>query len=286
MPDPLPQLEIAIRHAARAGRIAEDVLRELAIAAGVDLLATQQAACRAGIWPARYARNARQLSLRDQLALLQSRVLLVGLGGLGGWLLEQLVRMGVGAITGVDGDCFEESNLNRQSLGNTAQLGQSKAEVAAARVAGINPAVHFTPVPRFADKILLIRLLRGMDLALDALGGLACRLPLQEAAAATGVPLVSAGIAGLTGWVAVVPPGQAGPVQWLGAGGADGAGETCGTDETGASPEEELGNLAPTAAAAASLQAAEALKLLIGRGAAPGMCVFDLADGTFQRVRL
>ena len=172
MPDPLPQLEIAIRHAARAGRIAEDALRELAIAAGVDLLATQQAACRAGIWPARYARNARQLSLRDQLALLQSRVLLVGLGGLGGWLLEQLVRMGVGVITGVDGDCFEESNLNRQSLGNTAQLGQSKAEAAAARVAGINPAVHFTPVPRFADKILLIRLLRGMDLALDALGGL------------------------------------------------------------------------------------------------------------------
>ena len=53
MPDPLPQLEIAIRHAARAGRIAEDALRELAIAAGVDLLATQQAACRAGIWPAR-----------------------------------------------------------------------------------------------------------------------------------------------------------------------------------------------------------------------------------------
>lgn len=280
MPDPLPQLEIAIHHAARAGRIAEDALRELAIAAGVDLLATQQAACRAGIWPARYARNARQLSLRDQLALLQSRVLLVGLGGLGGWLLEQLVRMGVGAITGVDGDCFEESNLNRQSLGNTAQLGQSKAEAAAARVAGINPAVHFTPVPRFADKILLIRLLRGMDLALDALGGLACRLPLQEAAAATGVPLVSAGIAGLTGWVAVVPPGQAGPIQWLG------AGETCGTDETGASPEEELGNLAPTAATAASLQAAEALKLLTGRGAAPGMCVFDLADGTFQRVRL
>ena len=286
MPDPLPQLEIAIRHAARAGRIAENTLCGLADDAGVDLLTAQQAACRAGIWPARYARNARQLSLRDQLALLQSRVLLVGLGGLGGWLLEQLVRMGVGAITGVDGDCFEESNLNRQSLGNTAQLGQSKAEAAAARVAGINPAVHFTPVPRFADKILLIRLLRGMDLALDALGGLACRLPLQEAAAAAGVPLVSAGIAGLTGWVAVVQPGQTGPIQWLSAGGTDGAGETCGTDETGASSEEELGNLAPTAATAASLQAVEALKLLTGRVAAPGMCVFDLADGTFQRVPL
>lgn len=193
MPDPLPQLEIAIRHAALGERIAEDALRELAIAAGVDLLATQRAACRAGIWPARYAWHARQLSLRDQLALLQSRVLLVGLGGLGGWLLEQLVRMGVGAITGVDGDCFEESNLNRQSLGNTAQLGQSEARPAP-RVAGINPAVHFTPVPRCGQNFADPAAARHGSGALDALGGLACRLPLQEAAAATGVPLVSASV--------------------------------------------------------------------------------------------
>ena len=276
MPDDLSQLESAIHGAARDGRITEQTLLELASAAGVDLLAAQRAACRVGIWPTRYVRNARQLSLQDQLALLESRVLLVGLGGLGGWLLELLARLGVGAITGVDADRFEESNLNRQLLGDADNLGQSKAEAAAARMAVVNPATHFTPVARFADEALSVRLLRGMDLALDALGGLDCRLPLLEAAARADVPLVSAGIAGLTGWVAVVLPGRPGPVQWLGAGAA----------ESATAPEEELGNLAPTAAMAASLQAAEALKLLTGRPPAPGMFIFDLADGDVQRIRL
>lgn len=276
MSERISQLESAIHAAACDGRIPEQVLRELAAAAGVDLLVAQRAACRVGVWPARYARNARQLSIQEQLALLESHVLLVGLGGLGGWLLELLARLGVGSITGVDADRFEESNLNRQLLGNAGNLGQSKARAAAARLAVVNPAIQFTAVPRFMDEALCARLLRDMDLALDALGGLDCRLSLQQAAARAGVPLVSAGIAGLTGWVAVVLPGQPGPVQWLGAGSTGSA----------ATPEEELGNLAPTAAAAASLQAAEALKLLTGRPPASGMFLFDLADGDIQRIRL
>lgn len=276
MSERISQLESAIHAAACDGRIPEQVLRELAAAAGVDLLVAQRAACRVGVWPARYARNARQLSIQEQLTLLESHVLLVGLGGLGGWLLELLARLGVGSITGVDADRFEESNLNRQLLGNAGNLGQSKARAAAARLAVVNPAIQFTAVPRFMDEALCARLLRGMDLALDALGGLDCRLSLQQAAARAGVPLVSAGIAGLTGWVAVVLPGQPGPVQWLGAGSTGSA----------ATPEEELGNLAPTAAAAASLQAAEALKLLTGRPPASGMFLFDLADGDIQRIRL
>lgn len=276
MSERISQLESAIHAAACDGRIPEQVLLKLAAAAGVDLLVAQRAACRVGVWPARYARNARQLSIQEQLALLESHVLLVGLGGLGGWLLELLARLGVGSITGVDADRFEESNLNRQLLGNAGNLGQSKARAAAARLAVVNPAIQFTSVPRFMDEALCARLLRGMDLALDALGGLDCRLSLQQAAARAGVPLVSAGIAGLTGWVAVVLPGQPGPVQWLGAGSTGSA----------ATPEEELGNLAPTAAAAASLQAAEALKLLTGRPPASGMFLFDLADGDIQRIRL
>lgn len=276
MSERISQLESAIHAAACDGRIPEQVLLKLAAAAGVDLLVAQRAACRVGVWPARYARNARQLSIQEQLALLESHVLLVGLGGLGGWLLELLARLGVGSITGVDADRFEESNLNRQLLGNAGNLGQSKARAAAARLAVVNPAIQFTAVPRFMDEALCARLLRGMDLALDALGGLDCRLSLQQAAARAGVPLVSAGIAGLTGWVAVVLPGQPGPAQWLGAGPTGSA----------ATPEEELGNLAPTAAAAASLQAAEALKLLTGRPPASGMFLFDLADGDIQRIRL
>lgn len=271
-------LRSAIINAARDGRVGESALCFLAEEAGADLLAVQQVACRAGVWPARYARNAGQISLEQQVALLQSRVLLVGLGGLGGWLLEQLLRLGVGHITGVDGDSFEESNCNRQILGTMNTLGHRKARAAAVRAALVNPAVDFIPLERFADGPDMVRLLRGADLALDALGGLDCRLSLQQAAATAGVPLVSAGIAGLTGWVAVVPPGCDGPAQWLGQGG-----------EQGPSPEEALGNLAPTAAMAAALQAAEALKLLTREKTQwpePAMYVFDLADGQFQHISL
>ncbi|MCD7984821.1 MAG: HesA/MoeB/ThiF family protein, partial [Desulfovibrio sp.] len=62
--------------------------------------------------------------------------------------------------------------------------------------------------------------------------------------------------------------------------------QSSGAAESATAPEEELGNLAPTAAMAASLQAAEALKLLTGRPPAPGMFIFDLADGDVQRIRL
>ena len=66
--------------------------------------------------PERYWRNARFLSRTDQEKLLQAHVVIIGLGGLGGTVLEELLRLGIGTITGVDMDVFELSNLNRQLL--------------------------------------------------------------------------------------------------------------------------------------------------------------------------
>ena len=74
----------------------------------------------------------------DRLA--QSRVIVVGLGGVGGAAAEVLARSGVGALTLVDGDTFEPTNLNRQILCTVADVGKNKAEVAAARVHGVNPS--------------------------------------------------------------------------------------------------------------------------------------------------
>ena len=92
----------------------------------------------------------------------------------------------------------------------------------------------------------------------------------EEAAAKAGVPLVSAGISGLTGWVAVVRPGENGPAAYLGAG-----------DEHGGGVEETEGNLAPTAALAAALQASEVLKVLTGKPHQKGLLLFDLAENLF-----
>ena len=113
-------------------------------------------------------------------------------------------------------------------------------------------------------------LARRADVVVDALGGLRDRRAVQEAAAKAGVPLVSAGISGLTGWVAVVRPGENGPAAYLGAG-----------DEHGGGVEETEGNLAPTAALAAALQASEVLKVLTGRPHQKGLLLFDLAENLF-----
>ena len=106
---------------------------------------------------------------------------------------------------------------------------------------------------------------------MDALGGLASRLALHGAAGQAGLPLVTAAVAGLTGLVATVQPGSMSPYELLGGGGA---------------AEDGLGTPAPAVACAASMQASEALRLLTGRPPLAGVLLFDLSDGTFQRVRL
>ena len=84
---------------------------------------------------ARYARNIPALTGAECEILRQKRVLVVGCGGLGGHIIDQLARIGVGAIRAVDGDVFEETNLNRQFLSSVPLLGVSKAKAAADHIA-------------------------------------------------------------------------------------------------------------------------------------------------------
>ena len=267
------------------GRVSEDAARSVAEARGCSLREVQREICTAGLMPLRYARNARTLSPAQQGMLLDSRVLLVGLGGLGGHVLDTLARMGVGRITGVDGDVFEESNANRQLLCDSRTMGGSKAAAAAERVAVVNAAVDFVPVARFVQGQDFAPLVEGADVVVDALGGLTHRDELHAAAMAAGKPVVSAGIAGCSGWLAVVQPGGPSPLTLLGKGKMQGADQQHGQD-TPPSAEEWLGNLAPTVALAAALQCAEILKLLTGQQVLEGLLLFDLQDHTFIRVAL
>ena len=98
---------------------------------------------------ARYARNIPALSEAEILLLRQKSVAVIGCGGLGGYLIEYLARIGVGSIRCIDGDVFEESNLNRQLLSSPALLGTSKAAAAAARIREINPHVQADAFPVF-----------------------------------------------------------------------------------------------------------------------------------------
>src|SRR5512147_1622181 len=117
---------------------------ELAREHSADGREVEAAALAAGVVPLRYSRNMRSLSCEDQTVLLGAAAAVVGLGGLGGTVVEILARLGVGRLAVIDGDRFEDSNLNRQLLSSVEDLGRSKADVARERIHRVNPSVKVT----------------------------------------------------------------------------------------------------------------------------------------------
>ena len=156
----------------------------------------------------RYIRNLGALT-EEECALLRTKTVFVaGCGGLGGYLIEMLLRLGVGAIRTADGDAFEASNLNRQLLSSPQALGHSKAEAAAVRAAQINPEVRFEAIPAFVTEENAARLIRGCDAVLDALDNIGARRLLARACAEEGIALIHGAICGWSAQAAVVMPGE------------------------------------------------------------------------------
>jgi molybdopterin/thiamine biosynthesis adenylyltransferase len=205
-----------------------------------------------GLLPARYQRNRTTLSTADQLTLFRSRVAVIGCGGLGGYVIEQLARLGVGQLILIDPDIFEEHNLNRQLLALPANLGQAKVDVAQKRVAAINPAVTVTAYRDALGAVNGVALLAGAQVAVDALDTIQIRLELADVCNGLGIPLVHGAIGGWYGQVTTQLPGdqtlQKIYHNWI----------------EGKGVEQQLGNPAFTPAVVASLEVAEACKVLLG----------------------
>ena len=200
-------------------------------------------------WSPFLARNRGPFSARDQARLLESVVAVVGCGGLGGFVCEELARLGVGGLLLIDPDVFEESNCNRQIYASLPTLGRAKAEVAAERAAQVHGLCRTTPVVAdFREKTDLLRDRAG--LVMDCLDNSRARRELGRFCADAGIPLVHGAVREWYGQVAVQLPGH----RLL---------------ERLYPPRGRAGQpppvLACTVATVASLQAAEAVKLLLAR---------------------
>ena len=163
-------------------------------------------ALRNGIIPLRYLRNRATYSTEDQIRFLESRVAIVGLGGLGGTVVEILARAGIGRLTLIDGDRFEDHNLNRQLTSTENNLGTSKATAAKERVAAVNSAVNTTTHDTFLTNDNAARMITGCDVIVDCLDNISSRFVVEDAARQAGLPFVSAAVAGLAGHVTVIYP--------------------------------------------------------------------------------
>lgn len=230
-------------------------LRQVAAEWGLSRREAEIAALRERVLPMRYMRSLGTVGWEGQLALLQSTVGIVGVGGLGGWIIEGLARMGVGRLIIVDGDVFEENNLNRQALCQEQNLGQPKVEAARKRVAELNAAVEVVAHHAHVGEEEMAQLLNGADVVVDALDALPTRLALQRAARRLGVPMVHGAIAGFVGQVMTIFPEDLG---LFGLYGGD------RVPERGI--EIQWGNPAATPMMVAAWQVQEVVKLITGRG--------------------
>ena len=180
---------------------------------------------------------------QGQSRLLESRVTVVGAGGLGSAVLNYLVAAGVGHIRIVESDTVSPSNLQRQVLYTTAEIGALKAEAAAARLSRLNPGCRLEIV---AER------LHGSEAVVDCTDNYAARYVIDDYCASAGVPMVY-GTAEQAG-------GQVSVFHARGAGGY----RSLYPEEP---PQEEIvGVLSPVVGVIGSLQALETVKLLSGFG--------------------
>ena len=125
--------------------------------------------------------------------LRHSHVAVLGLGGVGSWCAEGLARCGVGTLTVMDEDTVSLSNTNRQLCALSSTQGMSKAEVLAARIRDINPAIHVRPITgRYEAASREGFFAGGYDFVVDAIDLVSCKVDLILSCRERGIPIISA----------------------------------------------------------------------------------------------
>jgi molybdopterin/thiamine biosynthesis adenylyltransferase/rhodanese-related sulfurtransferase len=234
--------------------------------------------------PAQQARYSRHLLIpevgtKGQAALLDSKVLLIGAGGLGAPAALYLAAAGVGTIGIVDFDVVEASNLQRQVIHSTERLGVKKVDSARQTIQALNPDVNVVTYDEMLKEDNVERLIAGYDVILDGTDTFETRYLVNDAAVAAGIPVVHASVFRFEGQLTTFVPYE-GP---------------CYRCLYPTPPPPELapgcsvaGVLGVVPGIMGMLQSNEVLKLVIGMGEplVGRLLLFDALDGSFSELRL
>jgi len=231
-----------------------------------------------GVVPERYLKNIGSLGLQGQIKLLESRVAVIGIGGLGSLLIELLARVGIGELLLIDGDIFVASNLNRQILLDEKSIGSFKTDLAKKRLKAINSAVSVDIFRGFLDDENAALLLKGCNVVADGLDNIADRLMLQSICCQLNIPLVYATVAGFVGQVCSIFPGDDSLYLIYGS-------EKPSIDQ---GVELQLGNLPATVGVTAALQSQEIVKIItnIGKPVRNKLLIIDTEYGEINTIDL
>ena len=245
-------------------------------AAGLPLVETTT------LTPEQKSRYSRHLLLPGvgadgQTKLLNSRVLMVGAGGLGAPAALYLAAAGVGTLRIIDFDSVEASNLQRQVIHTTDRVGMLKVESAAVQIRALNPDVVVEPINDMLTTENVASLLDGVDLVIDGTDTFEARYALNDAAVKLGIPVVHAGVFRCEGQLTVLAPGRGPCYRCL-------------------HPTPPPAEMAPSCGVAGVLgvlpgvigvlQATEALKMLLGIGEPliGRLLLWDALEGTFTEL--
>ncbi len=220
-----------------------------------------------------------QVDIDGQLRLKDSRVLIVGLGGLGSPVALYLAAAGVGELHLADFDTVDLTNLQRQVLHDTASVGLSKVDSALNRLQAINPEVRLVAHRNALDEDSLTAAVQAVDLVLDCTDNFATREAVNATCVAQGKPLVSGAAIRLEGQLSVFDPRRPeSPCYHCLYGHGSEAELTC----------SEAGVVGPLVGLVGSLQALEALKLLAGFGEplVGRLLLIDALGSRFRELRV
>lgn len=225
----------------------------------------------------------RQIALRElgssgQQKLRESRVAVVGLGGLGSVSALYLALAGVGELVLVDQDTVEMNNLHRQVLYSMSDLRYPKVEAAARRISMINPEAKVNPVPENLDQENIASILDGADCVVDGLDNMQTRYTINKFCVERKTPFVFGGAIGMEGNIAVLKTHETACLQCVLPGLDDADLPTCDT----------RGVLGATTGIIGAIQAMEAIKLLAGiEPQSKGkLLIFDFAQSEYRTVNL
>jgi adenylyltransferase/sulfurtransferase len=241
--------------------------------------------------PKSYERYSRQILFSEigeagQQRLLESSAVVVGCGALGTALANLLVRAGVGKLRIVDRDFVEPSNLQRQTLfeESDAQEALPKAVAAERRLRAINSGVWVEGIVADVGPKNAVELLREFPLILDGTDNFETRFLLNDVAIHLNVPWIYAAVVASYGVTLTVRPGETACLACALESESGNGSQTTGTEDTC----DTVGVLGAAAGVIASIEAAEAIKLLTGKSATAGgrLVSFDVWSGKFQSVRV
>jgi adenylyltransferase/sulfurtransferase len=220
-----------------------------------------------------------QIDAEGQQKLLESHVLIIGAGGLGSPVAMYLASTGIGRITIADNDKVDLSNLQRQILHCNKDLGRPKVDSARDTLAELNPDVQVTPLNILIDRTALDSLVKQADLVVDASDNFETRFAINAACVAAGTALVSGAAIRMEGQLSVfLPQREDSPCYRCLYSEGDEPDQTC----------SENGVVAPLVGVIGSLQALEAIKVLldIGESLCGRLLVFDGLYHEWRTIKL